>query len=193
MRWGSFFSTGAPSNWSIERDLASELLSPHSRARLFDPAATAVAYASLSDPSHAMRRSIIATYSEFRDRDYTSEVTAFFDAIDRRRAARGLPPVVRVQGPEDRRTLARIAARVREGDVDPETALEELLRHFAQSTRRGVQGRLLLPYSLDGWEPEIEGDLVDGRSVAAAVTISHFQPAGTAWGRQVVFVVFTVL
>lgn len=193
IRWGAFFTTGAPSNWSIERHLAAELLSPQSRARLFDPEATTVAYGSLSDPSHAMRRAVVATYSELRDRDYTEEIVAFFDSIDRQRVARGLEPVIRVQGPSDSKTLAEAALRVREGVQSPDDALDDLLEHFVRTNDRGFRGMLLMPYSLDGWDPEIEGPLVTAPRVAAAVTISHFRPEGAAWGRQLVFVVFTEL
>lgn len=191
--WGSFFMTAGPSHWSLERHLAAELMSPHSRARLFDPEAGIVAYASLSDPSHAMRRAVVATYDELTDRDYTAQIDALFDTIDSQRATRDLPPILRIQGPQDGKTLAAATARIQAGEQSPSEALEGLLEHFVQTTNRSFQGWVLLPYSLGGWSPQLEGDLVTAKKVAAAVAMGYFQPKGAAWSRHVVLVVFTEL
>lgn len=68
-----------------------------------------------------------------------------------------------------------------------------MLAHFAQGTRHDFQGLLMLPHSLDGWEPRLTGELVTSPSVAVGIMISHFQPEGSAWGRTIVYVVFAVL
>ncbi|MCX4241390.1 hypothetical protein [Paraliomyxa miuraensis] len=193
IRWGSFSTSTSPSNWPLERDLAAELFSPYSRSRLFDPEANTVAYTEISDPAQPMRVSVIASYSELRDRDYTPQIVALFETIDRQRAAAGLDPLVRVMAPGDVRTMAAVAARVRDGELMPEDAVGQLLRHFAEQTHRSFEGMVLLPHSLEGWNPALEGPIVTDPQVAAAITISHFRPPGAAWGRNLVIVVFTVL
>jgi hypothetical protein len=140
-----------------------------------------------------MRRSLLASYELYVDRDYAPEIAAFFDLVDRQRVARGLSPVVRVEAESDRKVLDATARRVRDGELDPGDALDGLLEHFVEVTRRPFQGIYFLPYELEGWTPELEGDLVTAPRVAAAVTVSHFSPPGSAWGRQLVLVVFTVL
>lgn len=82
--------------------------------------------------------------------------------------------------------LEEIAAR-------PTPASEQLLEHYVEQTHRSFQGLMLHPYELEGWVPELDGDLVTAPHVAAAVTMSHWSPPGSAWGRQLVLVVFTVL
>jgi len=190
---GRFFLETSHHGWSLERELSAQLLSPVTRSQLLDPDTTVVAYAELADETLGMRRSLVASYQLFVDRDYAPEIAAFFDLIDRQRAVRGLEPVVRVESEQDRVVLQRTAARVRDGKVDPDGALEEILEHYVEQNNRSFQALMLHPYELEGWTPELEGELVTAPSVAAAVTMSHWSPPGSAWGRQLVLVVFTVL
>lgn len=193
VRSGRFILHTSSYGWSLERELAAQLSSPITRSQLLDPDTSTVAYAEIADSARGMRRSILASYRLFSDRDYSPEIGAFFDLVDRQRVARGLEPVVRVEADVDRKLLQRTAARVRDGDLDPSAAMDELLEHYAEQNHRSFQGLMLHPYELEGWAPELEGDLVTARSVAAAVTVSHWSPPGSAWGRQLVLVVFTVL
>jgi hypothetical protein len=82
---------------------------------------------------------------------------------------------------------------LRDGKLDPDTALYEILSHYVDQNQRSFQGMLLQPYELEGWTPTLEGELVTAPNVAAAVVVSHWSPPGSAWGRQLVLVVFTVL
>lgn len=193
VRSGQFSVRASPHAWSLERMLAAELSSPLARAQLLDPHTATVAYAAVADAERGMRRSLLAGYRLFVDRDYSPEIAAFFDLVDRQRVVRGLEPVIRVDAEEDRTLLQRTAARVRDGQLDPSAALDELLAHYAEKNHRSFQGTVLLPYELQGWAPELEGDLVTAPRVAAAVAVSHWEPPGSAWGRQLVLVVFTVL
>ena len=177
----------------LERELASQLSSPFTRAQLLDPDTSVVAHAEVADEALGMRRSLLASYRLFVDRDYTPEIAAFFDLVDRQRAVRGLDPVIRVDAEADRTLLQRTATRVRDGELDPGAAMDELLQHYVEQNHRAFQGLMLHPYELEGWVPELEGDLVTARRVAAAVAMSHWSPPGSAWGRQLVLVVFTVL
>ncbi len=192
VRWGAFFSNHTPSSWTLGRELAAELLSPQARAQIFDPDATAVAYASLSDPSHGMRRGVIATYSTFGGDD-PAQVQRVFDALDRQRGARGLQPIVRIDGRRDLEVMRQASARVGEGQLEPEDALDDLLRHFVGETRRDMRGTILYPSSLAGWEPKLDGSLVTAHEVAAAVVVGHVQPPGAAWARPLVMIVYTEL
>jgi len=193
VRSGRFLVQASHYGTSLERELASQLVSPFTRAQLLDPDTSAVAYAELADETLGMRRSLVASYRLFVDRDYTPEIAAFFDLVDRQRVVRGLEPLVRVEAEQDRTLLQRTAARVRDGELDPSAALEELLQHYVEQNDRSFQGVMLHPYELEGWVPQLEGDLVTAPRVAAAVAMSHWSPPGSAWGRQLVLVVFTVL
>lgn len=190
---GRFILHTSSYGWSLERELAAQLSSPIARSQLLDPTTSAVAYAEIADTALGMRRSVLASYRRFADRDYSPEIGAFFDLVDRQRAVRGLEPVVRVEADVDRKLLQRTAARVRDGELDPSAAMDELLEHYVEQTHRSFQGLMLHPYELEGWAPELEGDLVTAKHVAAAVTVSHWSPPGSAWGRQLVLVIFAVL
>lgn len=193
VRSGRFTLRSTHHDWPLARELGALLSSPITRAHLFDPDMATAAWATLTDPSKGQRLSVLASYRLFVDRDYTPEIGAFFDLVDLQRAVRGLEPVVRVDGPNDRALLQATAARVRDGQLDPLAAMDELLQHYAAQNHRTFQGTVLLPYDLEGWAPELQGDLVTARRVAAAVAVGHWDPPGSAWGRQLVLVVFTVL
>jgi hypothetical protein len=74
VRSGQFFFDGSHHGWSLERELAAKLSSPVARAKLFDPDAAAVAYATIDDEARGLRRSLVASYQLFSDRDYTPEI-----------------------------------------------------------------------------------------------------------------------
>ena len=113
--------------------------------------------------------------------------------VDRQRAVRGLDPVIRVDGANDRAILDDDPRRMRDEGLHPESGLDELLEHFAEQNHRSFRGLLSFPHQPNGWEPELEGEIVTAPGGAAAVTISHVAPRGAAWGRQLVLVVFTEL
>ncbi|MEM7152513.1 MAG: hypothetical protein AAF799_06715 [Myxococcota bacterium] len=190
---GTFFFSTVPRAWTLERELAAVLQSPHARSKIFDPDLSTLAVASLANEEGQMRSSVIAGYTVLRDRDYSWEIAAFFDAVDRHRVARGLEPVIRVEGPNDRKVLEAYAGRVRAGEIAPSEALDALLDHFVEEAKRDFHGIMFSPYAFLGWEPQLEGTLVEAERVAAAVTITHFVPDGAAWGRYLVLVTYTKL
>lgn len=193
VRSGQFLLGTSHHDWSLERELAAQLFSPAARAHLLDPDTATLAYAAVADDALGMRRSLVAGYRLFVDRDYSAEITAFYDLVDRQRAVRGLAPILRVDAEKDRALLLRTAERVRKGQLEPGAAMDQLLQHYVDENSRSFQGLMLHPYTLEGWSPELEGDLVTAGQVAAAVVVSHWSPPGSAWGRQLVLVVFTVL
>ena len=123
-----------------------------------------------------------ATYDLFEPRDFGPEVQAFFDSLDRQRAAVGQPPVVRVQGPNDRQVLHESAERIREGEAAPDQELDVLLQHFVDATHREFHGMLYTPMRLDGWHPDFPDDLYTTQYVAAAAKCPASSPPAPPGG-----------
>ena len=136
---------------------------------------------------------LFATYDLFQPREFTAEEKAFFDELDRQRASVKLPPVIRVQGPNDRKVLNASAERIRKDESTPHDELQFLVDHFAQATQRDFRGMIFAPMRIEGWRPEFPKDLFEHEHLAAAAKISYFQPPGSAWGQHIVLLVFTKL
>lgn len=177
----------------LSRTIAASLFSPGYRATVLDPEAKIIALGAVEDPQSAARGSVVLTYQVFEPRDFGPDEVAFFDELDRQRAALSLPPVLRVQGPNDRAVLDAAAERIRDQGSDPAEELGVLVRHFRDQTRRGFAGFVHSPMLLEGWKPQFPRELLLAEEVAIAVKISYFKPEGAAWGQHVVLVVYTEL
>jgi hypothetical protein len=137
-------------------------------------------------------RLVVAGYGLFNQRDYLMEEEAFLDQLDAHRTARNLPPVERVGGPKDRKLLRDMADRVRNGESEPMDELEELLEHFMRVTGHRMRGAIFTTLTLDGFRPDFHDVLATATGVVAMVKIADWRPPGSAWGQQIIYVVYTV-
>lgn len=173
--------------------IAGALFMPYARHQLlgrdFDVLSTAVAESEEAD----VRRILAVSYELFSPRDFSAEEASFLSALDGQRSLVGLPPVVRVQGPNDMAVLTQSAERIRKSETSPADELDTLLEHFSSATKRKFFGVIYTPMRLYGWTPQFGDELFKHEHLAVATKITYFQPDDAAWGQHVVLVVFTVL
>lgn len=188
------FSTIA-NNFDVGFDdmLAGSLLMPGARAQLLGPNVDVLSTAVVQSESANVRRVMAVSYELFSPRDFSTEEAAFLGALDGQRSLVGLPPVVRVQGPNDMKVLTQSAERIRLSETTPADELDTLLEHFSGATKRRFFGVIHTPMRLYGWTPQFGDELFKHEHLAVATKISYFKPEGAAWGQHVVLLIFTVL
>ena len=176
----------------LDRAVGAAMSSPSFRAGVLanDTATAALAVHDISVAN--LSQIAIVGYSLFGDRDYTAEEERFLDMLDADRMSRGLPPVERVGGPQDRKLLDAAAARVRSGESGPSEELDGLLDHFSQATGQTMRGGLYTTLTLDGYRPDFDGPLATANKVVAMTKIADWRPAGSAWGQHVIYIVYAV-
>ncbi len=180
-----------PTAWSVERELAGNLLYPRRRQQLFAPDAKVLAVGRMEVGEGTL--TVDVTYELFEGDDFSAEEAAFVAELDFQRSLVGQPPIVRVAAPKDVAELDESARRIREHEATPAQELDRLGTHFAEATGRGFYTHVWFPLRIEGWRPEFPDQLFTTENVAAAVKISYFRPPGQAWGQHVVLMVYTLL
>ncbi len=193
LRDANFRMTFAHGDLSLSRVLAADLLFPSFRSVTLSSDATVLSTAVLDDAEQGVRGLLHVTYEEFHPQDFASEEIAFLDALDAARAQVDLPPITRVMGGEDEVALSDSAERIRRGEATPQEELDRMLAYFRDRVNRTFYGVIYSPMRIDGWTPEFSDELFKHQKIAAATSISYFQPEGGAWGQHVVLLVFTPL
>lgn len=179
--------------WDLERELAGAMSSPYFRKTVLSQDRDLLASATVDLEPQQTRAVVDLMYSVFSPRNFAEAERTFFDELDLQRMAAGLPPVIRVHGPNDVKTLQASAERIRTGESTPTKELDFLASHFAQLVQRTFRSLAFAPMRLEGWRPEFEDELFKHEHIAAAVTISYFKPKGAAWGQHIVLMVYTIL
>ena len=165
--------------------LAQALEQPSVRSTLLDPKRSRLAVGPLVSPENSYLAALVATYSIYGGEDAAAQLEAFHAHLDRAFAAHGLPAPLRDDD------VAAIAARylrlVQSGSRTPETALRDLLAEVGGRVHGQVNG-----WRLEGDSPEaveLPDQLLDKGVRRVAAAVGYYQPADSAWGRTLVFVV----
>jgi hypothetical protein len=165
--------------------LAQALEQPSLRSTLLDPKRSRLAIGPLVSPENAFMAALVATYSVYGGEDPAAQLEAFHAHVDREFAAHGLPAPLR---DEDAAALAaRYVGFVQSGSRTPETALRDLLAEVGGRVHAQVHG-----WRLEGSSPEsveLPDELLDKGVRRIAAAVGYYQPADSAWGRTLVFVV----
>ena len=180
-----------PTVWSVERELAGNLLYPRRRKQLFAPDAKVLAAGRMEVGDGTL--TVDVTYDLFEGNDFSAEEAAFVAELDFQRSLVGQPPIIRVAAPADVAELDESARRIRELEATPRQEMERLGSHFAEATGRSFYTHVWFPLRIEGWRPEFPDQFFTSENIAAAIKISYFRPPGQAWGQHVVLMVYTVL
>jgi hypothetical protein len=55
-----------------------------------------------------------------------------------------------------------------------------------------MRGAIYTTLKLDGFRPEFDDALANASGIVVMVKIADWRPPGSAWGQQIVYVVYTV-
>lgn len=193
VRRGTFNTLFHHSDTSLGHVLAGALFFPGFRATVLSPHSDVVSLAVLNDRETSVRALLSVSYDVFEPGGFAAEELAVFADLDAARANVGLPPVQRVEDERDRAELLESAERVRRGERTPAEELGSMLKHLRNRIGRNVAGIVHTPARIDGWSPDFNERFFEHEDLAVAVVVSYFTPPGAAWGRHVVFMLFTPL
>jgi hypothetical protein len=125
----------------------------------------------------------ITTYATFDGVDHRADADRVFAVIANHRAARGLPPPVRIARLEPlEQALARIGAGEQPADV-----ADDLLQSSAHALQSGVRGFVF--ETIDPEEMPPPAELLRPTAPRLAVGVTHHRVPGAAWGQTIVFIV----
>ena len=156
---------------------------PSGRMTLFDPDASRIAVGASVPEGLPGLGAAVTTYELFGSEDHAPDEEAFVRRVAETRAARGLPPLVRLPTTKEMRISA---ARVAREEVVPFDALREMLSDVTSSLGTPSSG-----YVLETHDPSsVEIPAVFLRpSLQVMVAITHHRAPGAAWGQYAVFTV----
>jgi hypothetical protein len=127
---------------------------------------------------------VVTTYDMFTSNDHRADAALIFQQLQRARAARGLPPPVRMNGVPEVATITRL---VNEGKRDAEGALDAAMIAVRDHTEKSVRGWVLRTNQLDA--VTLPPELLGAGPLDITVEVTHHKEPDAAWGSYVVFMV----
>jgi len=183
LRDAHFVSTwlGDASSWS--EVIRAALARPLGRQTLLDPTAERVAVGPVT-AEHAYG-ALFTTYALFDGYHHDRDAGAVAERIGALRVAAG---VGKVRLAPDLSADANLAAKlVQAGQRTPKEALDALLQRIVDRTGRSVRGWAAEATALD--RIVLPTELTASPTLTVGIGVGHHRPAGSAWGRFVVFIV----
>ena len=169
----------------VEAWLAQALEQPNVRSTLLDPARSRLAIGPIVSPKDEYLAAMVATYALYGGGDAGAELESFRARLAREYAARGLP------APLDDADVGAVAARhiglVQSGTRAPDVALRELLAEAGARVHAPVRGWVLEGASAG--DVALPDEIFDPGVRRVAAAVGYYRPAGSAWGRTLVFIV----
>jgi hypothetical protein len=184
VREGNLVSNTVTGGADLGDVLREALARPFGRETLLDPAAERVAVGSVADPKDKALGAVFATYQLFDGYRHDQDAAVVVGRLDALRAARGMPGAKPL--PEGLAAATRAAAAVQAGTRTTGQALDAMLEEASRAVGGGVSGAVVETSSLD--DMKFPPSMLAHPDLHVVVAVSHYRPAGHAWGRFVVFV-----
>lgn len=159
--------------------------SPGARRTLFAPEVRAMAFGSYRFPGHDVLGALVTTYAPFEERPHDAEARMVVDALNEKRAERGLGPAELVpMTPDVRAEMDQALA----SGASAQEALEPVGQRALQLAHRSVSIWSLETGSLEQLQfPEA---MLERPGLVVFVAVTHYRPRGLPWGVYVVGMAF---
>lgn len=187
IRHGGFVASLVPATRDVNAWVREVLDGPYGRKTLLDPQAEALALGGVVHGEPAMLGALAYTYTFFERHDHAADANALAERIRAARVAAGVPAAPRVMSVE-----AFAWKRAREvllQGKNPERALGDALADAAYASERPMRGYVVATVSPES--VQLPKEILGPRVTSFAVASSHYQPEGSKWAVQVLFILFS--
>lgn len=186
IRNGGFFGYLLSGTSDAARWVESALEMPSSRISLLDKDARKIAIGASPPKTLGGLGAVVTTYALYDNPNHAADEEALFARIAKARAAKGLPPPLRLPSTA---ALTRAEARIMSGDSSNKEALADVMRDESERTGKALFGSLIetTRVELAPLDPKL---LAPGK-LSLMVGATHHKAEGAPWG-TLIFVVLGV-
>jgi len=184
VRYGQFTASLSLQSEDYPDLLVNALERPSGRQALMDPAVRVLAVGPLA--AHDAVAAVLTTYALMDDAAPAVDAAKVLERLGRDRQARGV--IAAPVSTQLRDEAARALADVSRGRMTAKQALDVALGNAVESTHRALRGWVIEVSKPD--EITLPDDLVKTPIVVVGVAVRGHRPAGEAWGRYVVLILY---
>ncbi len=172
-------STAEPGAWLTEA-----LDQPISRSILLQPDRRVVAIGAASPSPQLGVGAVISTYALFEGNDHEAEVIQVLRQLNKARSKRGLRPVKLAA---ELFPMKAAASRIFQGKQGASEAISEGLDESSQQSGTSLQAAYFEAIDLEALD--FPAALETTPHSRVSITVTHYRPAGAAWGQYVIVIV----